>query len=224
MKTAKIIGITGGSGSGKTTIVRKISEIVSDFVFIPQDNYYKSAAEIPRRSAKPGQKALTVADEQHPITNVNISEYNFDHPEAFDTALLYEQLTDLKNFRPIDMPQYDFVNNRRSENTVRVQPKKLIIFEGIMIFCDSKIRDLIDLKLFVDTPDDIRFIRRLKRDIEERGRTVDSVITQYLEVVRPGHYDFVEPTKLYADLIIPEGGFNESAIHVLVSFIKEVVT
>ena len=120
------------------------------------------------------------------------------------------------------MPQYDFVKHRRKKERVLVEPKRLVIFEGIMLFFDPKIRGLLDLKLYVDTPDDIRFIRRLKRDIEERGRTLDSVIQQYLEVVRPGHYDFIEPTKLYADLIIPEGGFNENALQVLTSFLKEI--
>ncbi len=224
MKHAKIIGISGGSGAGKTTIVRKISEIVSDFVFIPQDNYYKSSDEIPHR-ATPSRSPTAIPSglpPPEPISNANISEFNFDRPDAFDNELLRKHLRALKDFEAIDMPQYDFVHNRRLDQTVRVEPKKLVLFDGIMIFCHSTIRELIDLKLFVDTPDDIRFIRRLRRDIEERGRTVDSVIRQYLEVVRPGHYEFVEPTKLYADLIIPEGGFNETAIQVLASFIRGV--
>lgn len=202
MESPKIIGITGGSGSGKTTIVRKISELVKDFVFVPQDNYYRSAEY---------------------VGNSNITAFNFDHPEAFDNELLYEQLSALKAWNPIRMPQYDFVRNRRMDETIPVEPKKLIIFEGIMIFTNPKIRGLIDLKLYVDTPDDIRFIRRLRRDITERGRTVDSVITQYEEVVRPGHYLFVEPTKAYADIIIPEGGANERALEVLISFIRGIV-
>ena len=198
----RLIGICGGSGSGKTTIVNKISEIISDFVFIAQDNYYKSAEF---------------------ISNVNITAHNFDHPDAFDTDLLYTQLKTLKQNRPIDMPRYDFVRHRRMEETVRILPKKLILFEGIMIFFEKRIRDLIDLKLFVETPDDIRFIRRLTRDINERGRTVESVVQQYLEMVRPGHYQFIEPTKEYADLIIPEGGYNENALQVLISFLKGIV-
>ncbi|MFP4178594.1 MAG: uridine kinase [Spirochaetaceae bacterium] len=197
MERAKLIGITGGSGSGKTTIVRKISEIVPEFVFIPQDNYYKSAEY---------------------INNTNITAFNFDHPEAFDNELLYDHLSMLKNGTPVEMPQYDFVKHRRKEQTIRVEPKSLIIFEGILVFFDPKIRSLLDLKLFVDTPDDIRFIRRMQRDITERGRTVESVVQQYLEVVRPGHYEFIEPTKIYADLIIPEGGFNETALQVLTAF------
>lgn len=202
MADAKIIGICGGSGSGKTTIVRKISELLSDFVFLPQDSYYKSATY---------------------ISNTNITAFNFDHPEAFDNELLIEHLTKLKRGEAIEMPRYDFVHHRREETSVHVEPKKLIIFEGIMIYTDKRVRDLIDLKIFVDTPDDIRFIRRLTRDIKERGRTVDSVIEQYLNVVRPGHFEFIEPTKSYADIIIPEGGHNENALSVLLSFIRETV-
>lgn len=199
----KIIGITGGSGSGKTTIVRKISEIVSDFVFIPQDNYYRSAEF---------------------ISNSNITAFNFDHPEAFDTELIAEHLQAMKEGLSVDMPQYDFVHHCRKDETIQLEPKKLVIFEGIMVFFDKRIRDLIDLKIFVDTPDDIRFIRRLQRDVQERGRTPESVIEQYLKVVRPGHYEFIEPTKSYADLIIPEGGFNDNALEVLVSFMKGIVS
>ncbi len=202
MANARIIGICGGSGSGKTTIVRKISEVVSDFVFLPQDNYYKSAEF---------------------ISNSNITAFNFDHPDAFDNALLVEHLDALKRGEGIDMPTYDFVHHRRTEETVKIEPKKLVIFEGIMIFTNREVRDRIDLKVFVDTPDDIRFIRRLTRDIKERGRTLDSVIEQYLTVVRPGHYEFIEPTKQFADIIIPEGGANERALDVLVTFINSVV-
>ncbi|HPE89342.1 MAG TPA: uridine kinase [Spirochaetia bacterium] len=202
MAEAKLIGICGGSGSGKTTIVRKISELVSDFVFIPQDNYYKSAEY---------------------VSNSNITAFNFDHPEAFDNELLWSQLAALKRMEPVEMPTYDFVHHRRAEETVKVTPRKLVIFEGIMVFTNQRVRDLIDLKIFVDTPDDIRFIRRLSRDIKERGRTVDSVIDQYLNVVRPGHFQFIEPTKRYADIIIPEGGANENALQVLVTFINTIL-
>jgi uridine kinase len=202
MVPAKLIGICGGSGAGKTTIVRKISEVVSDFVFIPQDNYYKSAEF---------------------MSNRNITAFNFDHPDAFDNELLIAQLKSLKGMEAIDMPTYDFVHHRRQEETVRVEPKKLVLFEGIMIYTNKAVRDLLDLKLFVDTPDDIRFIRRLERDIKERGRTMESVIEQYLTVVRPGHYEFIEPTKQFADIIIPEGGNNENALGVLVSFINSII-
>ncbi|HOZ72350.1 MAG TPA: uridine kinase [Spirochaetales bacterium] len=202
MAEAKLIGICGGSGSGKTTIVRKISELVADFVFIPQDNYYKSAEY---------------------VSNSNITAFNFDHPEAFDNELLWSQLSALKRMEPVEIPTYDFVHHRRAEETIKVTPRKLVIFEGIMVFTNEKVRDLIDLKIFVDTPDDIRFIRRLSRDIKERGRTVDSVIDQYLNVVRPGHFQFIEPTKRFADIIIPEGGANENALEVLVTFIKTIL-
>ena len=198
-----MIGICGGSGSGKTTIVRKISEVVSDFVFMPQDNYYKSASY---------------------ISNSNITAFNFDQPDAFDNPLIIEHLDALKAGRAIDMPSYDFVHHRRTEETVRVEPARLVIFEGIMIFTNKEVRDRLDLKIFVDTPDDIRFIRRLTRDIKERGRTLDSVIEQYLTVVRPGHYEFIEPTKQFADIIIPEGGANERALDVLVRFINSVLS
>jgi uridine kinase len=199
---AKVIGICGGSGSGKTTIVRKISEVISDFVFLPQDSYYKSAAN---------------------MSNTNITAFNFDRPDAFDNELILEHLDALRAGRGIEMPTYDFVHHRRADQTIRVEPRKLVIFEGIMIFSDKEVRDRLDLKVFVDTPDDIRFIRRLQRDIEERGRTLSSVIEQYMTVVRPGHYEFIEPTKQFADIIIPEGGANERALDVLVRFIKSVL-
>lgn len=200
-ENVRIVGIAGGSGSGKTTIVSRITEIVKDHALVAQDNYYRSA--------------------EH-LTNRTITEFNFDHPDAFDTELLLEQLSILKSGRSIRMPQYDFVRNRRREDTVLVEPRKLVILEGIMIYFDKRIRGLVDLKLYVDTPDDIRFIRRLRRDITERGRTVESVIAQYLERVRPGHYDFVEPTKAYADLVIPEGGFNERAMEALIPFLRQI--
>lgn len=203
MTPVKVIGICGGSGSGKTTIVRKISELVSDFVFIPQDSYYKSAEY---------------------ISNANITAFNFDHPDAFDNELIIKHLSSLKRGESIDLPTYDFVHHRRTSATTHVSPKKVVIFEGIMVFTNKAVRDLIDLKIFVDTPDDIRFIRRLVRDIRERGRTVDSVVDQYMNVVRPGHYEFIEPTKAYADIIIPEGGANEKALDVLVSFINSVIS
>jgi len=201
MGETRIVGIAGGSGSGKTTIVSRITEIVREYAFVAQDNYYRSAEY---------------------VTNLTITGFNFDHPDAFDNELLNEHLRALKAGKPIEMPQYDFVHHRRRPETVLVEPKRLVILEGIMIFFDRRIRDLIDLKLYVDTPDDIRFIRRLRRDISERGRTVDSVIEQYTEKVRPGHYEFVEPTKVYADLIIPEGGYNERAMEALFPFLKQV--
>ena len=198
---AKLIGITGGSGSGKSTVVKRIKESHPDAVLIAQDNYYKSAPY---------------------ISNSNTTAYNFDHPDAFDMDLMLSNLDDLKNGRPCIMPQYDFVHHRRSEETVRVEPSKLIIVDGLMIFYDERIRDLLDLKLYVDTPADIRFIRRLQRDIKERGRTLESVIEQYTKVVRPGHFNFIEPCRAFADLIIPEGGYNDKAMSVLFSFVDAI--
>jgi uridine kinase len=199
---AKLIGISGGSGSGKTTIVRKLSEIAGDFLVIPQDSYYKTATY---------------------VNNSNITAFNWDHPSAFDTDLLYEHLLELKADRPIELPTYDFVKNRRLPETIPQGPARLVVLEGIMILSDKKIRELLDLKIYVDTPDDIRFIRRLRRDITDRGRTVDSVIEQYLEVVRPGHYEFIEPMKAFADLIIPEGGLNPRALEVLSTFFEKIM-
>ncbi|MGH4038966.1 MAG: uridine kinase [Sphaerochaeta sp.] len=197
----KIIGVTGGSGSGKSTVVRKISEVCSDFVFIPQDNYYKSAAF---------------------VNNENITAFNFDHPDAFDLELLKEHLIALKNGQAIDMPTYDFVHHRRGAETIHIEPCNLVIVEGLMVLYEGFIRDLLDLKLFIDTPADIRLIRRIQRDVAERGRTPESVIKQYIEVVRPGHLNFIEPTKEYADIIIPEGGHNENALAVLIPFVKSI--
>ena len=199
----RLIGISGGSGSGKTTIIKRIAERVSDFVFIPQDNYYKSAKN---------------------ITNINITDFNFDHPDAFDTKLLLDHLKDLKAGKPIEMPTYDFVHHRRAVETTIVEPHRIVLLEGIMVFFEQAIRDMMDLKIYVDTPDDIRFIRRLERDVTERGRTMESVIKQYLEVVRPGHYMFIEPTKEFADIIIPEGGYNTNALRVLASFMNDILS
>lgn len=218
-----IIGISGGSGSGKTTIVRKIAEVVPDFVFIPQDNYYRSATEMPRRQESEAERFQRLAPGASPSDERIPGEINFDHPSAFDNELLESHLRQLKRGIPIEMPQYDFVHHRRALETIHVEPKRVVIFECILIFFQPEIRELIDLKLFVETPDDIRFIRRLRRDISERGRTLESVVNQYLFSVRPGHYEFIEPTKAYADLIIPEGGQNEKALQVLVSFMREVI-
>lgn len=201
MREVKVIGITGGSGSGKSTIVKRIGEVCKDFVFIPQDNYYKSAEF---------------------INNQNITDYNFDRPDAIDSELLRSHLEALKNWQGIDMPQYDFVHHRRTEKTVHMDPAPLVIVEGLMILYEPDIRNLLDLKIYVDTPDDIRFIRRMLRDIHDRGRTLESVVKQYLEAVRPGHASFIEPTKEYADIIIPEGGYNENALKVLISFVKDI--
>ncbi len=198
----KIIGITGGSGSGKSTVVKRIKERYPDAVLIEQDNYYKSASF---------------------VNNDNITAYNFDHPDAFDMDLLLSNIQTLKEGRSCEMPQYDFVHHRRKEESVTVNPSSIIIIDGLMVFYDERIRDMLDLKLYVDTPSDIRFIRRLQRDVKERGRTVESVIEQYTKVVRPGHFNFIEPSKSYADIIIPEGGYNDKAMEVIFSFIGSMM-
>ena len=183
----KLIGITGGSGSGKSTVVRKIHEANRDSVCIEQDNYYKSATF---------------------VSNDNITAYNFDHPDAFDMDLMMANLEDLKAGRAIEMPQYDFVHHRRKDETLHVEPKSIIIVDGLMVLYDR--------------PADIRFVRRLVRDINERGRTVESVVEQYVNVVRPGHMNFVEPCKEFADLVIPEGGYNENALDVLIRYVQTI--
>lgn len=198
----RLIGITGGSGSGKSTVVRRIKEAYPEAVVISQDSYYRSAPF---------------------ISNDNITAYNFDHPDAFDMDLMLDNLRNLKDGRACMMPQYDFVHHRRRDEFVRVEPSNLIILDGLMIFYDERIRDVLDLKLYVDTPVDIRFIRRLQRDIKERGRTVESVIEQYTKVVHPGHFNFIEPMKEYADIIIPEGGYNENAMQVIFSFVSSIM-
>ena len=199
---AKIIGITGGSGSGKSTVVKRIKGRYPNAVLIEMDNYYKSATF---------------------VNNSNITAYNFDHPDAFDMDLMMQNLASLKEGKSCMMPQYDFVHHTRKEEFVKVEPSSIIVIDGLMVFYDERVRKLLDLKLYVDTPADIRFIRRLKRDVAERGRTVESVIEQYTNVVRPGHYNFIEPSKAYADLIIPEGGYNDNAMEVLFSFIGSMM-
>ena len=199
---AKIIGITGGSGSGKSTVVKRIKERYPNAVLIEMDNYYNSATF---------------------VNNSNITAYNFDHPDDFDMDLMMQNLASLKEGKSCMMPQYDFVHHTRKEEFVKVEPSSIIVIDGLMVFYDERVRKLLDLKLYVDTPADIRFIRRLKRDVAERGRTVESVIEQYTNVVRPGHYNFIEPSKAYADLIIPEGGYNDNAMEVLFSFIGSMM-
>ena len=199
---AKIIGITGGSGSGKSTVVKRIKERYPNAVLIEMDNYYKSATF---------------------VNNSNITAYNFDHPDAFDMDLMMQNLASLKEGKSCMMPQYDFDHHTRKEEFGKVEPSSIIVIDGLMVFYDERVRKLLDLKLYVDTPADIRLIRRLKRDVAERGRTVESVIEQYTNVVRPGHYNFIEPSKAYADLIIPEGGYNDNAMEVLFSFIGSMM-
>lgn len=197
-----VIGICGGTGSGKTTVAARILETVGarEVVFLQQDSYYRNLDEMPldfRNAA------------------------NFDHPDALDNDLLVEHLRALKANEQVELPVYDFKTHTRQRETKRVEPKPIIIVEGILIFADKRLLDEMDIKVFVDTPDDIRFIRRLRRDIAERGRTVDSVIEQYAATVRPMHMQFVEPSKRCADVIIPEGGNNMVGIDLLSGKIRE---
>jgi uridine kinase len=197
-----IIGICGGTGSGKTTVANRILESVSakDVAFLQQDSYYKNLDAMP-------------LDFRHAV--------NFDHPDAIDNDLLVEHVRALKANRAVELPVYDFKTHKRKKETWRTEPKPIVIVEGILIFADPRLLAEMDIKVFVDTPDDIRFIRRLRRDIAERGRTVDSVIEQYLATVRPMHIQFVEPSKRYADVIIPEGGHNLVSIDLISGKIRE---
>ncbi|HEY66599.1 MAG TPA: uridine kinase [Caldilineae bacterium] len=198
------IGVAGGSGSGKTTIAHAILERVGwhRIAYLQHDAYYHDASNLP-----PEERA----------------KLNFDHPDALDSELLAQHIRELQAGRPVDVPIYDFTTHTRRPETRRVNPEPVILVEGILIFAEPILRDLMDIKIFVDTDPDLRFIRRLQRDIRERGRTVESVIEQYLSTVRPMHLEFVEPSKRYADIIIPEGGFNEVALDMVVARIRALL-
>lgn len=203
MKTT-IIGIAGGTASGKTTIAKRLYEQAiqtGSVSLIKIDDYYYNKDRIPLNET---------------------GKRNYDHPESYDSKLLMEQLMTLKNHQAIDKPIYDFVTQSRQYKTEHIEPANIIIVEGIMAFAIAELRKLFDIKIFVDTPDDIRFIRRVKRDMEDRGRSLDSVVTQYLESVRPMHLAFVEPSKRFADIIIPEGGHNDVAFDILMSKINQL--
>lgn len=197
-----IIGICGGTGSGKTTVANRILESVSasEVVFIQQDSYYRNINDLP-------------------LDYRNIA--NFDHPDALDNDLLVNHVRRLKAGEAVELPLYDFRTHTRMNNTRQVEPKPIVIVEGILIFADPRLLEQMDIKVFVDTPDDVRFIRRLRRDLAERGRTVESVIEQYIATVRPMHMQFVEPSKRHADVIIPEGGHNLVSIDLLSGKIRE---
>jgi uridine kinase len=199
-----VIGVTGGSGSGKTSVARAIYDFFQDdsIMMIEQDYYYKN------------QSHLTFEERL---------KTNYDHPFAFDNDLLIEQMNELMNNRPVQKPVYDYANHTRSDQTIPLEPKDVIILEGILVLEDERLRNLMDIKLFVDTDADLRFIRRLTRDIKERGRSLDSVVEQYTEVVRPMHNQFIEPTKRYADVIIPIGGENKVAIDLLIAKIQTIL-
>lgn len=196
------IGVAGGTGSGKTTVAQRLVELIGKerIAYIPHDAYYHGLNKMPRTAGE---------------------IVNFDHPDALDTPLLIEHLIQLRSGQPVHIPVYDFVSHSRSAQTTRIEPHPIILVEGILIFADAQLRSLLDVRIFVDTDPDIRFIRRLERDISERGRSMESVIHQYLESVRPMHLEFVEPSKRYAHLIIPEGGFNTVAIGMVADFIRD---
>ena len=193
-----VIGIAGGSGSGKTTVAQEILQRVGpdQIAFLQHDSYYKDLSGLP-----PTQRA----------------EVNFDHPHSLETGLLIEHIADLRDGKAVDVPIYDFSTHSRTTRTFTVQPRRVILVEGILIFTEAALRDMFDVKIFVDTDSDLRLIRRLERDIAERGRTAQSVIKQYQTTVRPMHLEFVEPSKRYADVIIPEGGFNTAALDMVVA-------
>lgn len=204
VKRPVVIGIAGGSCSGKTSVTRAIYDVFREHsvVVIEQDFYYK--------------------DQSH-LTFEERLGTNYDHPLAFDNDLLIEHIKKLLVRQPIEKPVYDYVQHTRAEEVIHVEPVDVIILEGILVLEDADLRDLMDIKLFVDTDSDLRIIRRIMRDIKERGRTTDSVIEQYLSAVRPMHNLFIEPTKRYADIIIPEGGDNEVAIDLMVTKIKTIL-
>jgi len=199
-----IIGVAGGTGSGKTTVSSAILDRVGrdEIAYLQHDSYYRDRSSLP-----PEERANA----------------NFDHPDALESELLAQHLRSLKAGQTVAVPLYDFTTHTRRHETVRVEPRKVILVEGILIFAEKALRDLMDIKVFVDTDADVRFIRRLQRDLSERGRTVESVIRQYTETVRPMHLEFVEPSKRHADIIVPEGGFNVNAIDMIAAKVKDMI-
>jgi uridine kinase len=199
-----VIGVAGGSGSGKTSVTKSIYESFQghSILMLEQDFYYKDQSHLPFE-----ERLKT----------------NYDHPLAFDNDLLIEHIGKLLNHQPIEKPVYDYAVHTRSDQIINVEPQDVIILEGILVLEDARLRELMDIKLFVDTDADLRIIRRLQRDIKERGRSMDSVIDQYIGVVRPMHNQFIEPTKRYADVIIPEGGHNHVAIDLMVTKIQTIL-
>ncbi len=202
--TPVVIGVAGGSGSGKTTIARGILERVGaeHVAYLPHDAYYRDLSH---------------------LTLEQRAKVNFDHPDSLETELLIAHIHDLKEWKPIKLPIYDFKHHTRTKETKEIFPQPIILVDGILIFAEPELRKLFDVKIYVDTDPDIRFIRRLQRDINERGRTTESVISQYLETVRPMHLEFVEFSKRYADVIIPEGGFNMVALDMIAARVLDML-
>ncbi len=200
-KRPLIVGVAGGSGSGKTTVVNHIYKALgkNSIALLQHDSYYRDLDHLP------------IEDRL---------KHNFDHPSSLETELLIRHINALTNGYPVDVPIYDFTNHARKKETLKLSPRKVILIDGILIFSEPDLKNLMDVKIFVDTDSDIRLMRRLKRDITERGRTVESVIDQYQTFVRPMHLEFVEPSKRYADIIIPRGGKNKVAMEMVVSLIK----
>lgn len=203
-KKPLVIGIAGGTGSGKSTVTRAILESIprKNASIIEQDCYYKDQSHLP------------------PEERVNV---NYDHPLAFDMDLMIKHVEMLISGQAVEKPQYDFTVHNRKKETVMVEPRDIILLEGILILDSPKLRDLMDIKIFVDTDADVRIIRRIVRDMKERGRSLESVINQYLNIVKPAHNEFCEPTKRYADIIIPEGGYNKVAIDIMVTKLKSII-
>lgn len=199
-----IIGVAGGTGSGKSTLVKRLQEAFreEDVATLCHDYYYKAHPE---------------------LTYEERTRLNYDHPQAFDTDMLVEHVRALKNNVPIEHPVYSFVEHNRTDETVSVKPSKVIIIDGILIFENKELRELMDIKVFVDTDADVRLARRILRDVRDRGRSMESVINQYTSTVKPMHEEFVEPSKRYADVIIPEGGFNSVAVAMLIQNIRSIV-
>ena len=199
-----IIGIAGGTGSGKTTVVRRLTERLpkGEVVVIPQDSYYKDSSHVP-------------VEERQNI--------NFDHPDAFEWSLLEKHICELREGKAIEQPTYSYITCTRQPETIHIEPKEVVIIEGILALCDPRMRDQMDLKIFVDADADDRLIRVIKRDIVERGRTTEAVIERYQRVLKPMHEQFIEPCKRYADVIVPQGGHNKPAINMLVKFIKQQI-
>lgn len=197
-----IIGICGGTGSGKTTIARAIVDAVgeSNVVLVEQDSYYRNLADMP-------------LDERH--------QANFDHPDSIDSDMLVNHLVRLKQGLSVEMPLYDFKTHTRSDRIEVIEPKPVVIVEGILIFAEPRVLDLLDVRVFVDTPDDVRLMRRLRRDITERGRTFERTLEQYERTIRPMHFEFVEPSKRHADIIIPEGGQMGVSVDLLCGLVYE---